>query len=106
MNTNTKPGRLPGGDWMQKRGDHGVTAIWNAGWSPSGHKLRVGPKPWTVMGPDTFETFTTHAEAIAFAFDQVPEKDPTPQDRESVTCGWSAAQDRLDAWKEKWELTR
>jgi hypothetical protein len=34
------------------------------------------------------------------------EIDPTPQDRESVTTGWNPTQDRLDAWKAKWELTR
>jgi hypothetical protein len=31
----------------------------------------------------------------------------TPQDRESVTYGHvNATQTRLDAWREKWELTR
>jgi hypothetical protein len=34
------------------------------------------------------------------------EIDPTPQDRESVTTGWNRTQDRLDAWAEKWRLTR
>jgi hypothetical protein len=34
------------------------------------------------------------------------EIDPTPQDRESVTTGWNRTQDRLDAWRAKWELTR
>lgn len=106
MNMNDKPGRIVGYDWQLKRGSHGVTAVWHAGYSPSGHKLRVGRKPWTVMGPDTYETFPTYAEAINWAFEQVPAKDPTPQERESVTAGWNATQDRLDAWKEKWELTR
>jgi hypothetical protein len=35
------------------------------------------------------------------------EIDATPQERESVTSGWrNPAQDRLDAWAEKWRLTR
>jgi hypothetical protein len=31
---------------------------------------------------------------------------PRPQERESVTTGWNRTQDRLDAWRAKWELTR
>jgi hypothetical protein len=34
------------------------------------------------------------------------EIDPTPQEQESVTIGWNRTQDRLDAWRAKWELTR
>jgi hypothetical protein len=34
------------------------------------------------------------------------EIDPTPQDRESVTIYPNRTQERLDAWKAKWELTR
>ena len=101
---NNKPPRIGGYDWQHAR-PHAI-GVYNAGYSPSGTPLWTGPKPWTVVSPQIFETFTTHAEAITYAFAQVPEKDPTPQERESVTCGWSATQDRLDAWKEKWELTR
>ena len=54
---------------------------------------------------DLYEIEQTAPEAVFLC--PTEELDPTPQDQESVTTGWrNPAQDRLDAWKEKWELTR
>lgn len=61
----SKPGRIAGMDWMEKR-PHAL-AVWNASYTATGHRCEGFGKPWTVMGPDTFQTFTTHAEALAFA---------------------------------------
>lgn len=81
------------------------TEIYNANFAPSGLRIGNFDNPWTVIGPDVFRMCGTHQEAIEYAAG-IEAADPTPQERESVTTGWNVTQDRLDAWKEKWELTR
>ena len=104
MNTTDKPGRIGGWDWEHAR-PHAI-AVYNNDYAPSGPRIGKGIRPWVTAGPKVFETFPTHAEAIDYAFAQIPEQDPTPQDRESVTAGWQPNTAHYDAWAEKEELTR
>lgn len=64
-----KPGRIAGMSWHADRPD--ALGIYNSAYSPSGRRLPAGPRPWTVLGTGIFRTFTTHAEAIAYAFGRV-----------------------------------
>lgn len=103
MSTNEKP-RIGGAGWVGLRPN--TTAIYNADYLPSGPRYGHFLKPWTVIAPDDYRTFETHAEAIAWAFSQCAAPDPTPQEREAVTTGWAPKPDHADAWQEKWNLTR
>ena len=63
----SKPGRIAGNDWMEKRANH-ATAVWNGHYSAEGGQIIWHTKPWCVMTPTDFRTFNTHAEAIQYAF--------------------------------------
>lgn len=63
------------------------TVVYNANYAPSGKRIGDFERPWTVMGPDVFSMCETHREALDYA-----------------TA--NPAQERLDAWKEKWEQER
>jgi hypothetical protein len=63
----SKPGRIAGNDWMEKRADH-ATAVWNGHYSVEGGQILWDTKPWCVMTPTSFQSFDTHAEALAYAF--------------------------------------
>ena len=63
----TKPGRIAGNDWMERRADH-ATAVWNGHYGVEGGQILWHTKPWCVMTPTSFQTFNTHAEAIRYAF--------------------------------------
>lgn len=69
MNTKERPPRIAGWDWQKARPS--AHAVYNGSYSPSGQHLGHFDKPWTVIGPTAFETFPTHAEAIAYAFREV-----------------------------------
>lgn len=67
MPTEERPPRIGGWEWQKAR-PHAI-AVYNGGYSPSGHRLPIGDKPWTVVGPNQlWATFPTHVEAISFAF--------------------------------------
>jgi hypothetical protein len=72
-----KPGRLPGNDWRRLR-PH-ATAIWNANYAQDGTQQGNYTDPWTVMGPEGYDSFPTHAEAVAWAFKQAREKSELTQ---------------------------
>ena len=61
-----KPPRIGQTAWMayaERR-----TAVFNANYAANGDRLLDLDKPWTVLTPDDFRAFKTHAEAIAYAF--------------------------------------
>ena len=62
----TKPGRIGTPEWHKTR--PGFTAIYNANFTRAGRKYGDYPDPWTLIGPDVYKSFETHAEALAYAF--------------------------------------
>jgi hypothetical protein len=55
------------------RGWHTVrVAVYNANYAANGDRLLELDKPWTVLSPINFQTFHTHAEALAYAFKEKP----------------------------------
>jgi hypothetical protein len=102
----TKPGRIAGDAWMTERAPV-ATAVYNANYSATGEHIHWHENPWSVMGPGGFKTFSTHTEAIHWAFHEQPTPpDLGPQDQERVTAGWTPPHDHEAAWQEKWNLTR
>ena len=61
--------RVGGYNWEKARPK--ALAVYNAAYSPSGNPLPKGDKPWTVIGPTTWETFATWDQAINYAFREV-----------------------------------
>jgi len=63
----------PKGSFLVKPGRIGVdisspkTAVYNADYAPSGVRIASFARPWTIIGPGVFETYPTHAQAIARA---------------------------------------
>jgi hypothetical protein len=84
----------------------GGLKVYNANYADNGDRLLNLEKPWTVMGHAHFRAFRTHPEALTWAFERIPQPDPTPQHQEQVTTGWAPKPDMQAAWQEKWELTR
>ena len=52
----------------------GRIEVYNACWSATGQRIGNYERPWNVFTPWDSIMFATHAEAIAYAFSQVPEK--------------------------------
>jgi len=53
-------------EWHRAR--PAITAVFNADYTPGGRRYARYDDPWTVIGPDVYESFATHAEALAWAF--------------------------------------
>ena len=64
-----KIGRIGGDRWMFQRAQH-VTAIYNADYNENGQRVGIYDKPWTATGKRGSGHFTTHAEALAWAFEK------------------------------------
>lgn len=46
------------------------TAVFNANYAANGERLLDLDKPWTVLTPDDFRAFTTHAEALQWVLQE------------------------------------
>lgn len=64
-----KIGRIGAGDWMSQRANH-VIAVYNADYSDTMQRVGTYDRPWTVTGKVVSRNFTTHAEALAWAFEK------------------------------------
>lgn len=55
------------GDSAWDRARPNAYGIFNNEYLPSGAYIGPFERPWTLLGPRTYEQFTTHAEALAHA---------------------------------------
>ena len=66
-----KIGRIASRKWSEQRPQ--ALAIFHGGYDEDGELYKIAdPKPWTVIGGNAaiYEEFTTHAEALAWAFEK------------------------------------
>jgi hypothetical protein len=101
---NSRKPRIVDPEWWDTR--PAAIGVVNANYTRCGTRVATHDKPWVATSHHIFKTFHTHRDALTYAFSQVPEPDPTPQEQEHVTSGWKPQTDRFDAWQEKQELTR
>lgn len=64
-----KIGRIGTDNWMLDRPD--ALCIFNGAYTENGEPYNgTSPRPWAVIGRGIYEKFTTHAEALAWAFEK------------------------------------
>lgn len=65
-----KIGRIAASDWMGQRASEAF-AVYNANYNEDMTRCewRKGPH-WVAAGPNGYANFTTHAEALAWAFEK------------------------------------
>jgi hypothetical protein len=65
--------RIAGDEWMKQRSRH-ATAVFNSNYTTDMKRINWRETPWSVHSPAGFRDFPTHAEALAWAFENVGAK--------------------------------